>query len=150
MNSILMESFTAFCDHFRIPLFDHQREDFGEATRRVNGRFVYRVAGISWPRGDGKTWGAAAVGIWRLVAGRPRTHVLSTALDVEGAKVILAHARQIRRCHPDLERAIEVRASELLVPTTGSRWSITSREHTASRGQHPDVVDYGEAGLGER
>jgi hypothetical protein len=51
----LAESFTSFCDHFRIPLFSHHREDFGDALRRDNGRFVHRLVGISWPRGDGKS-----------------------------------------------------------------------------------------------
>ena len=74
------------------------------------------------------------------MAGRPPQHILSTALDLEGADVILAHARQIVRRHPELDRAIEIRANSLLVPATGSRWTIASREHTNVRGWHPDVA----------
>jgi hypothetical protein len=33
-----------------------------------------------------------------------------------------------------------------VVPATGSRWTITSREHTASRGRHPTLVLYDEVG----
>ena len=146
LTRLLAEDFGAFCDRFGITLYDHQREDFGEALCREGGSFVHRLAAISWPRGDGKSWGAAATGLWRLVAGRPPQHVLCSALDTEGAKVILGHAKAIRRGHPDFETAIEVRANELLVPATESRLTITSRDHTASRGQHPDLILYDEAG----
>jgi hypothetical protein len=39
-----------------------------------------------------------------------------------------------------------VRATGLALAATGSRWTITSLEHTASRGSHPDLVLYDEAG----
>jgi hypothetical protein len=141
----VVESFAAFCDAFGIPLFAHQREDFGEALQREDGRFRYRLCGVSWPRGDGKSWGGAATGIWRLITGRPPQQIISTALDLEGADVVLAHARKIVRGHAELRQAIEIRANSLSVPATGSRWTITSREHTASRGLHPDLVLYDEA-----
>ena len=141
-----MLPFQEFCGRFSIPLFDWQREAFGSAASREDDRFVYRLVGISAPRGDGKSHGAAAIGLWRLVAGRPRSHVLSTALDLEGARVVLEHARQMVRRHPVLSDGIEIRADGLTVAATGSRWTITSREHPASRGQHPDLVVYDEAG----
>jgi hypothetical protein len=50
------------------------------------------------------------------------------------------------RQHQALTAAIEVRANGLYLPGTGSRWTITSRDHTASRGRHPDLVLYDEAG----
>jgi hypothetical protein len=68
------------------------------------------------------------------------------ALDYEGAKVVLAHAKRILSAHPDLRRGVEFLADELRVPSTGSRWIIRSREHTASRGLHPDVIIYDEVG----
>ena len=59
---------------------------------------------------------------------------------------MLDHARRIVRSHHDLDRSIDVRANSLQVPATGSRWTITSREHTASRGRHPTLVLYDEVG----
>ena len=65
MRAELAENFIAFCLAFNISLFDWQREDFGEALRREDGRFVHRLSGISVPRGDGKTHATAAAGLWQ-------------------------------------------------------------------------------------
>ncbi len=142
----LAEDFTAFCDEFRIPLFHWQPQDFGRALRRERGRFVHRIAGISVPRGDGKTHGTAAAGLWRLLCGKAPQHVSSSALDREGAKVMLQHGKRMVRNHPDLATAIKALADGFVVPSTGSRWTITSRDHESSRGEHPDVVLFDEAG----
>jgi len=142
----LAEDFVAFCDAFRIPLFAWQREDFGAALRREDGRFKHRLGGISVPRGDGKTHGMGATGTWRLVSGRAPQHISSSALDREGARILLAQSRRIIRNHPDLSAAVKVLADGFVVPTTGSRWTITSRDHESSRGEHPTVVLYDEAG----
>ena len=146
VTPVLAEDFVAFCDAFRISLFDWQREDFGGALRREHGRFVRRIAAISVPRGDGKTHGTAASGLWRLVCGRPPHHISTSALDREGAKIMLAQAKRMVRSHPDLASAIKPLADGFVVPSTGSRWTITSRDHESSRGEHPDVVQYDEAG----
>ena len=141
----LAEDFLAWCDVFGIRLFAWQREAFGEATRREAGRFVHPLAGISIARGNGKSYAAAAVGAWRLITGPAPQLILSTALDYEGSKVVLDYARQILRGHPELAAAVEERADSILVPSTTSRWLVRSREHTASRGLHPDVVVFDEA-----
>jgi phage terminase large subunit-like protein len=142
----LAENFLAFCDWCGLALYGWQQEAFGGATRREAGRFVHPLGGISAPRGNGKSLGQAAVGTWRLVCGPPPQLVLSCALDFEGARVMLEHAKTIARRHPALEAALEMRADSILVPSTGSRWLVRSREHTASRGLHPDVVLYDEVG----
>jgi phage terminase large subunit-like protein len=142
----LAESFVVFCETFGIGLYDWQRAAFGEATRREGGRFVRPLGGISVPRGNGKSYGAAAVGCWRLLCGPPPQLVLSCALDYEGARVVLDHAKRIVQRHAALDAAVEVRAEAILVPSTESRWLVRSREHTASRGLHPDVVLYDEVG----
>ena len=142
----VLDSFTAFCAAFSISLYPHQAEDFGEATRRERGRFVHPISAISWPRGDGKTDGVSDVGLWRLLCGKPGTDIIGVALDADGAGVMLEHARRKVRSNPDLDAAIEIRANALIVPTTGSRWTIASREHTNTRGRHPDVVLYDEVG----
>lgn len=145
MHNALIESLPAFCEHFGLALYPHQAEDFGEATRRENGRFVHPLSAISWPRGDGKTNSLADVGLWRLLCD-PRADIIGVALDTDGAEVMLGHARRKIRSHPELEAAIEVRANSLLVPATGARWTVASREHTATRGRHPSVVLYDEVG----
>jgi len=143
----LSDDFLAFCDHFGIHLFDWQRDDFSAAGRRVAGRFVHRLAGVSVPRGDGKSWAGAAFGLWRLLAGRPGTDVISVALDREGARVVVDHARTIIRSTPALQDdVIDERANALLVPATGSRWTVAARDHEDTRGRHPDLVVYDEAG----
>jgi phage terminase large subunit-like protein len=98
------------------------------------------------PRGNGKSYAAAAVGTWRLVCGPPPQLVLSAALDYEGARVALDHAKRIVQRHADLDTAVEIRADSILVLSTDSRWLVRSREHTASRGLHPNLVLYDEIG----
>jgi hypothetical protein len=142
----LADSFISFCDHFKIGLLDWQREDFGEACRREGGRFVNRLAAISVPRGDGKSYGGAARGVWQLVTGRPGTDGVSVALDRDGAHVVLDHAKTIIRNRDDLAKAIEIRANALLVPATGSRWTVNAADHEDTRGRHPDFVVYDEPG----
>jgi phage terminase large subunit-like protein len=142
----LSEGFLPWCSLFGLDLFDWQREDFGEATRREGGRFIHPLAAICVPRGDGKSFGSAAVGVWRLTAAPPPQEILSVALDTDGAKITLDHAKRIARGHPDLLAALEPRADSIIVPSTGSRWIVRSRDHIASRGLHPDVVLYDEVG----
>jgi len=133
-----------FAEKFGIALYDWQRDAFGAACERVDGRFTHRLCGISVPRGNGKSWAGSVVGLWRLLCG-PRGHeIASVALDYEGAKVVLAHAKALVRQHPVLSREVEVTANGLSVPSRHSRWSIFSSEHGSSRGRHPDVVLYDE------
>jgi len=140
------EDFLTWCESYGIRLYDWQREAFGAATRREGGRFVHRLAGISVPRGNGKSFAAAVVAAWRLQFAPQPCLVLSCALDLEGAKVCLDHGGRIFGSHPDLARGVEVLADEIRIPSTGSRWLVKSREHTASRGLHPDLVIYDEVG----
>lgn len=137
--------FLDFCRVVGVDLYPWQRDAFGQATERVGGRFRYRLAGISEPRGNGKSYAAAAAALWRLACS-PQADIVSAALDLDGARIVLGHAKAIARGFPPLERELEIRANGLYLPSTGSRWTITSREHTASRGRHPDLVIYDEVG----
>src|SRR5690349_14046878 len=105
--------FLEFCARLAIPLFDWQREAFGAATRRDGSRFVTPLVGISAPRGDGKSHGSAAVGLWRLVCGNAGVDIISSALDAAGARVVLDHARAIVRDDASLAGAIDVQANGL-------------------------------------
>jgi len=136
----------AFAGAFGVQLYDWQREAFGQACQRDGGHFRYRLAGISVPRGNGKSYGGALVGLWRLLCGPGAQDIISAALDIDGARVVLAHAKAIIRGNAQLAKAIEVRADRLLIPSTGSQWTIVSREHTASRGRHATLIVYDEVG----
>ena len=125
----VLDDFLAFAAAFGLVLYLWQAEAFGGACRREAGRFVHRVAGVSVPRGNGKSFAGALVGFWRPLCGPPVQDIISAALDYDGAKVVLEHARAIIRGHPTLAEAVDVQAGGLLVPSTGSRWTITSREH---------------------
>ncbi len=140
------ENLLAFCQAFGVALYSWQEDAFGRAVARHKGRFRYRLAGVSVPRGNGKSYAGAAVGLWRLLAGPPPQDIISAALDLDGAHVVLDHARSIVQSHPDLAAACEFTAGGVTVPATGSRWTVTSREHTASRGRHPSVAIYDEIG----
>jgi phage terminase large subunit-like protein len=142
----LGEDYLAWADHYGIPLFTWQRTAFGEATKREAGHFVHRLAGISVPRGDGKSYGAATVGAWVLQHHAQPVTILSEALDYEGARICLDHGRAVFKRHPDLRQGVEFLADEIRIPSTGSRWLIRSREHTASRGLHPNVILFDECG----
>src|SRR5438128_11589965 len=103
---IPMVPFQEFCKQFGIRLYPWQHEAFGAATERVNGRFVRRLSGISAPRGDGKSVGAAVVGVWLLVSGP--NDILSSALDIDGTQIMLEHARRIVRSHPALNALVKI------------------------------------------
>lgn len=140
------EDFLFFCAQFSVPLFDWQKSAFGQATQRVDGEFLYPLGAISVPRGDGKSYGAAAVGSWRFVFGPPPQDILSVALDLDGAKIVMQHAQRILRSHPVLDALCEFKADSIAIPSTGSTWRVRSRDHTSSRGLHPDVILYDEVG----
>src|SRR5438046_9593905 len=92
------------------------------------------------PVGMGKSYAGAVVGLWRLLCG-PRGHEIApVALDYEGAKGVLAHAKALVRQHPVLAREVEPSANGLSVPGRHSRWTLVSSDHSSSSGQHPDVA----------
>jgi hypothetical protein len=147
LDPAVLDDLLAFARVAGVELYAWQGEAFREAcTRTARRRFRYRLAGISVPRGNGKSFGSALVGLWRLLCGPPPQDIISAALDYDGAKVVLEIARQIVRGQAALAEVIELQAGALLVPATGSRWTITSRERTASRGRHPTVILYDEVG----
>jgi hypothetical protein len=142
----IAEDFPMFCSVLGIALYPWQADAFGLALRREDGRFVHHLAGVSAPRGNGKSWSAALGALWRFRFGPPPQTILSVGLLVEGARIILDHARRLLRQHPVLAEGIEERADGFLLTSTGSRWIVRSREHESSRGEHPDLVTYDEIG----
>jgi hypothetical protein len=146
LNRAVLASLAGFGRFAGVTLYPWQLDAFGSACERSDGRFRYRLAAVSVPRGNGKSYAAALVGLWRLIAGPAPQDIVSCALDLEGSRVVLDHAKRILRACPTLESVVDIQASSLSVPDTGSRWTITSREHTASRGRHPSVILYDECG----
>jgi len=65
----IAEDLLAFAAAFGVEMFPWQREAFGAACQRIGGGFRYRLARISVARGQGKSYAAAVVAIWRLVCG---------------------------------------------------------------------------------
>ena len=49
--SAVREDFLLWCEFMGVRLYDWQREALGQALQRENGRFKYRIAAISVPRG---------------------------------------------------------------------------------------------------
>src|SRR5262245_18266780 len=146
LDAAAFDSLLVFADRLGLELFPWQKDAFGAACAREGGHFKYRLAGISVARGQGKSFAASLVGLWRLLCGEPPQDVISGALDYDGARVVLDHAKRSVRGHPALGRTVEVRADGLAVPSTGSRWTITSREHLSSRGRHATVLLLDEQG----
>jgi hypothetical protein len=146
LKRALLDSFEAFAEWAGVTLYPWQREAFRQAAERDLGRFRYRVAGVSVPRGNGKSFAGAVFGLWRLLTGAPGQDIISAALDLDGAKVVLRHARTIVRGRSEMDRVIKTQTDGLYVPATGSRWTIVSREHTSSRGRHPNLIIYDECG----
>src|SRR5262249_17231318 len=97
MNPTLLDDVLAFAGQFGVQLYRWEEQAFGAACRRDGGRFTYRLAGASVPRGNGKSYGGAVIGVWRLLCGKPPQDIISAALDYDGAKVVLDHARAIVR-----------------------------------------------------
>jgi len=140
-----LESPVAFADAVHVRLYGWQADVLARGFRREQGRFGRPIVGVSLPRGDGKTWLASYSGSWRFVCGRAPQHILSAALDYEGARLTVRYARGFLSELVERGEVVE-RANGFVIPTTGSVWQITSREHTASRGRRPDVVLYDELG----
>jgi hypothetical protein len=140
----ISEDFALFCAVYGVTLYPWQVEAFGAAFRREGGRFCARLAGVSAPRGNGKSFAGAAGGLWRLLFGPPPQTILSVGLLVEGAKIILEHGRRLVRARPELGAGVEERADGFVIPATGSRWIVRSRDHESSRGEHPDLITYDE------
>jgi phage terminase large subunit-like protein len=141
----VLDDLLAFAKFVGVELYNWQADAFGAACKREGGRFVHRLAAVSVPRGNGKSYMAALIGTWRLLCGPAPQDILGAALDADGARIVFDHAKSIIKKNPALASAIEIQAGALIVKSTGSRWTITSREHTASRGRHATLVIYDEA-----
>jgi hypothetical protein len=126
----------------RPPLWDWQVELLREAT---SGR--YRVAGISLPRQNGKTYMSSVVGAHRAIT-RPGSLVLAIANDREQARLSLEYAKQVMTGHRLLAAMLQGDPLQYeLRLVNGSRWVIRSSESVSVRGLSPSLVIYDELGF---
>ncbi len=146
----VMLPFLEFCARLAIPLFDWQREAFGAATRRAADRFLTPLVGISVPRGDGEVvWLGCRGAVAACVRQPGRTSSARRSTRQVRASCWIMRGPScgvIRRCRT----RSTCRQTPCSTPRRIRAWTITSREHTASRGRHPDVVLYDEADWAQR
>ena len=145
----------AFLEDVGVGLWGWQRDILRDALQRRSGRFQRRFAVISLPRGNGKSYMAACVALWRLFCGPAGQDIVSVALDQDGARVIFGYGRELIERNPALRASASVFRDEIVVdtgrdadgiPRRQSRWTVEPREHTSTRGRHPTVVCYDEVG----
>ena len=106
LPAAVLDDLLAFADALGVSLYPWQREAFGEAVRREGGRFRYRLAGVSVPRGNGKSYAGALVGLWRLLAGPPPQDIISAALGFTVTQLDSLNAEQLETATTAIESAI--------------------------------------------
>lgn len=91
-----------------------------------------RRAYIQMPRKNGKSYLAAVLGLFGLVADQePSALVVSAAADREQARLVFGTARRIVEMSPVLSRQVAVYRNELVVKKTDSRYRVLSADaHT--------------------
>ena len=145
----------AFLQDIGAGLWSWQQDILREALQRRSGRFLYRFVGISEPRGNGKSFKGACIGVWRLFTGPAGQDVISVALDEDGARITFGYATQLIERSPLLSPGARILRREIVLdtgrtadglPRPPSLWTVETREHTSTRGRHPTLILYDELG----
>jgi len=126
----------------------------GETLRRVlarkdDGKFVYRIAVVSWPRQDGKSTVSAWAGLCRLFCAEQHQTIITVALDRDSAKIILNDARRIIQNSSVLFDLVDPNwglTKSSIRLRDGREWFIKSADGRFSRGQRPTLVLFDELG----
>lgn len=135
-----------FCDAAGIPLYPWQKREIAKLTAfDREGHPLYNVAGVSTPRSNGKTWLAAAIGIWRFAVAAPG-NTLAASLGKDQAARMLQYCKAFVNGSSDLQRLIVVRREHLELRGTDHRFEIISREKIAARSPHFRTILFDEAG----
>ena len=111
--------------------------------KALSGR--YRVAGLSTPRQNGKSYMGAVAGAF-VATMRPGSLVVSVAQDADAARIILNYARKIFLGNDLLAAMLVDELKSEISLANGSRWIIKSSEAVSSRGLSPSLVVYDELG----
>ncbi|MGH8695709.1 MAG: terminase large subunit domain-containing protein, partial [Burkholderiales bacterium] len=104
----------------------------------------YRSAFVSLPRRNGKSSLAAGIALYLLIADdEPGAYVVSAAANREQARVVFDVAAKMVEASPALSAMCQVYRGEIVVPSTGSRYKVLSRDSKPQHGMdlHGIVVD---------
>jgi phage terminase large subunit-like protein len=113
-------------------------------TLRPDGLRQYRTAFVTMPRRNGKSVLAAGVALYLLVADdEPGAYVVSAAANREQARVVFDQAAKMVEASPALSAMAQVYRSEIVIPSTGSRYKVLSRDSKVQHGMdlHGAVID---------
>jgi phage terminase large subunit-like protein len=109
-----------------------------------DGRRQYRTAFVSLPRRNGKSSIAAGIALYLLVADdEPGSYVVSAAANREQARVVFDVAAKMVEASPALSAMCQVYRGEIVIPSTGSRYKVLSRDSKPQHGMdlHGVIVD---------
>lgn len=113
-------------------------------TIRKDGTRQYRTAYVTMPRRNGKSVLAAGVALYLLFADQePGAYVVSAAANREQARVVFDQAAKMVEASPALSAMAQVYRSEIVIPSTGSRFKVLSRDSKVQHGMdlHGVVID---------
>ena len=113
-------------------------------TLRKDGLRRYRTAFVSMPRRNGKSSMAAGIALYLLVADdEPGSYVVSAAANREQARVVFDQAAKMVEVSPALSAMAQVYRGEIVIPSTGSRYKVLSRDSKVQHGMdlHGVVID---------
>jgi phage terminase large subunit-like protein len=113
-------------------------------TLRRDGLRQYRTAFVTLPRRNGKSVLGAAIGLYLLAAdNEPGAQVVSAAANREQARVVFDQAAKMVEASPSLSALCQVYRSEIVIPSTGSRYKVVSRDAPVQHGMnlHGAVID---------
>jgi len=100
-----------------------------------DGRRQYRSAFVSMPRRNGKSSIAAGIALYLLIADdEPGAYVVSAAANREQARVVFDVAAKMVEASPALSAMCQVYRGEIVVPGSGSRYKVLSRESKVQHG----------------
>lgn len=106
-------------------------------TLRPDGLRQYRTAFVTMPRRNGKSSLAAGVALYLLVAdGEPGAYVVSAAANREQARVVFDQAARMVEASPALSAMAQVYRGEIVIPSTGSRYKVLSRDSKVQHGMN--------------
>jgi hypothetical protein len=118
-------------------------------AKRNDGKFIHRIAVVSWPRQDGKSTVSAWAGLVRLFCAEQHQTIITVALDRDSARIILNDARRIIQESPILFDLVDESwgLTKSSIRLKDSReWFIKSADGRFSRGQRPTTVLFDELG----
>jgi phage terminase large subunit-like protein len=113
-------------------------------TIRKDGLRQYRTCFVTMPRRNGKSVLAAGVALYMLVADEePGAYVVSAAANREQARVVFDQAAKMVEASPALSALAQVYRGEIVIPATGSRYKVLSRDSKVQHGMdlHGAVID---------